>query len=280
MDDEGETLVTHQPRSPGFRQVAVCVATLAMGALFVLSCGSPSPATPQPGQGQDVVRLGIQPIAQTDPALISSDSEVLIANQIYDYLVDIDPQNRITPRLAKDWDVSPDGLTYTFDLAKGVTFHDGSAFTAEDVVWTFDRLRDPASGYPTADLYSGVTGIRAAGDDRVVFSLAKTNPFFLFDLALGDEVETGSRDGHDLVFRRVARPSGHSTFRVWFRDPAIRGELAGEIRDLGCPTEWRSLTSNLLAVDAATRDLAQELAGLLAAREKAGGVMFESGRTK
>lgn len=198
MDDEGETLVTHQPRSPGFRQVAVCVATLAMGALFVLSCGSPSPATPQPGQGQDVVRLGIQPIAQTDPALISSDSEVLIANQIYDYLVDIDPQNRITPRLAKDWDVSPDGLTYTFDLAKGVTFHDGSAFTAEDVVWTFDRLRDPASGYPTADLYSGVTDIRAAGDDRVVFSLAKTNPFFLFDLA----------DNHALILNAGTEDPG------------------------------------------------------------------------
>ncbi|OGS50294.1 MAG: hypothetical protein A3K65_04340 [Euryarchaeota archaeon RBG_16_68_12] len=138
--------------------------------------------------------------------------------------------------------------------------------------WTGEPSRDRPSRWRWEQLWA-----RKVDADRFEVCCI---PFFLFDLALGDEVETGSRDGHDLVFRRVARPSGHSTFRVWFRDPAIRGELAGEIRDLGCPTEWRSLTSNLLAVDAATRDLAQELAGLLAAREKAGGVMFESGRTK
>jgi peptide/nickel transport system substrate-binding protein len=156
-----------------------------------------------------MVRLGIQQIAQTDPALISSDSEVLIANQVYDYLVDIDAQNRIVPRLATNWVISPDGLTYTFDLAKGVTFHDGSPFTAEDVVWTFDRLRDPASGYPTADLYSGITDIRAVGDDQVVFTLAKTNPFFLFDLS----------DNHALILKEgTTNPSqgfnGTGPFKV------------------------------------------------------------------
>lgn len=170
-------------RSPRRRLVIGLLAAAALVGLAVASCAGFPGATSQPAPAPDVVRLGIQPIAQTDPALISSDSEVLIANQIYDYLVDIDPQNKIVPRLATDWDVSPDGLTYTFDLATGVTFHDGSAFTADDVVWTFNRLRDPASGYPTADLYSGITDIRAVGADQVVFTLAKTNPFFLFDLS-------------------------------------------------------------------------------------------------
>jgi peptide/nickel transport system substrate-binding protein len=156
---------------------------VAIGMMAVTSCASQATQTSATGQGHGIVRLGIQQIAQTDPALISSDSEVLIANQVYDYLVDIDAQNRIVPRLATDWDISSDGLTYTFDLARGVSFHDGSPFTAEDVVWTFDRLRDQASGYPTADLYSGITDIHAIGDDQVVFTLAKTNPFFLFDLA-------------------------------------------------------------------------------------------------
>ncbi len=137
--------------------------------------------------------------------------------------------------------------------------------------WIGETSRDTPSRWRWEQLWA-----RKVGADRFEVCCI---PFFLFDLALGDEVETGSRNGHDLVFRRVARPSGHSTFRVWFRDPAIRGELAGEIRDLGCATEWRSLTSNLLAVDAATRELAQKVADVLAAREKAGGIMYETGRT-
>ena len=172
----------------GLRAITGLLVSLA--AVVVAACSTgPSSATSQAEPEKVVLRIGIQPIAQTDPALISSDSEVLIANQVYDYLVDIDENNLVVPRLATDWSISPDGLGYTFNLVQGVTFHDGSVFSAEDVVWTFDRLRDPASGYPTADLYSGITDIRADGDHQVTFSLSKTNPFFLFDLA----------DNHALV---------------------------------------------------------------------------------
>ncbi len=86
----------------------------------------------------------MQPLVQTDPAFISSDAEVLVANHVYDYLVDIDPDSNIIPRLAAEWKVSDDGLTYVFILEDGVRFHDGSTLTAEDVVWTYNRLRDPA----------------------------------------------------------------------------------------------------------------------------------------
>ena len=97
---------------------------------------------------EGTLRVAFQPIVQTDPALISSDSEVFVANHIYDYLVDVDESSNTVPRLATEWSQSDDGLTWTFTLAEGVTFHDGSAFSAEDVVWTYDRLRNPDSGYP------------------------------------------------------------------------------------------------------------------------------------
>ena len=103
---------------------------------------------------EGTLRVAMQPLVQTDPALISSDSEILVASHIYDYLVDVDPESNPIPRLATEWDVSEDGLVYTFTLAEDVTFHDGSPFTAQDVVWTFDRLRDPAAEYPTSDLYA------------------------------------------------------------------------------------------------------------------------------
>jgi len=183
--------MTTEARSARAGLRAIPGLVLSLAAVVAAACATGSSSATSPAEPEKVARIGIQPIAQTDPALISSDSEVLIANQVFDYLIDIDENNQVVPRLATDWSVSPDGLEYTFDLVQGVTFHDGAVFTADDVVWTFDRLRDPASGYPTADLYSGITDIRADGDYKVTFSLSKTNPFFLFDLA----------DNHALVLK-------------------------------------------------------------------------------
>lgn len=145
---------------------------------------------PMVDMGQGTLRVAMQPAVNIDPLLISSDSEVLIANHVYDYLVDIDPQSNPIPRLATDWAVGDDGLTYTFQLAEGVTWHDGSDFSAADVVWTFERLRDTPDT-PTADLYANVASIEATGDLEVTFTLAEPNPFFLYDLS----------DNHALILK-------------------------------------------------------------------------------
>jgi ABC-type transport system substrate-binding protein len=60
----------------------------------------------------------MQPLVQTDPGLISSDPEIFSANHIYDYLVDVTPDNTIAPRLATEWEFSEDGLTYVFTLGR------------------------------------------------------------------------------------------------------------------------------------------------------------------
>lgn len=146
--------------------------------------------TGEKGERAGVLRVAMQPIVNTDPIAISSDSEVLVANHVYDYLIDIDSLSNPVPRLARDWKISEDGLTYTLSLAEGVTWHDGSPFSAEDVVWTFDRLRT-TEGTPTFDLYSNIAGIEATGDLEVTFSLTNPNPFFLYDLS----------DNHALILK-------------------------------------------------------------------------------
>lgn len=157
-------------------------ATLLLA--FILAACAPAGS---PAEGN--LRVAIQPILQTDPALISSDSEVLVANSVFDYLVDVDAESNPVPRLATSWKVSDDGLSYVFQLAEGVRFHDGSAFGADDVVWTFDRLRDPALEFATSSLYGNIINIEATGDLEVTFTLEQTNPFFLYDLS----------DNHALV---------------------------------------------------------------------------------
>jgi peptide/nickel transport system substrate-binding protein len=62
---------------------------------------------------------------------------------VYDPLVWLTPEGRFVPGLAEEWEISEDGLTYTFRLRDGVTFHDGAPFNAEAVRFSLDRIADP-----------------------------------------------------------------------------------------------------------------------------------------
>jgi peptide/nickel transport system substrate-binding protein len=101
-----------------------------------------------------------------------------------DYLAYVDEDLSIDPSrsLAENWEVSADGLTWTFTLRKGVMFHNGEEMTSKDVKFTFDRLRDPDIGAATASLYGNITDIEATGTYTVVFTLKQQNPDFLFQL--------------------------------------------------------------------------------------------------
>ncbi|HRE12216.1 MAG TPA: ABC transporter substrate-binding protein, partial [Ignavibacteria bacterium] len=83
------------------------------------------------------------------------------SHQIYDGLIDLDTNLQIVPMLSKRWEISPDGLTYTFYLRNDVTFHDnacfpdgkGRKFIAQDVVYSFTRVLDPRTGSLGFDFY-------------------------------------------------------------------------------------------------------------------------------
>jgi peptide/nickel transport system substrate-binding protein len=182
--------------------------------------GGAAPAVTTGGAPEGTLRVSMDIPVQLDPAFASSDAEIGILNAVYDYLVDIDPNNNIRPRLATSWAVSGDGLSYTFNLAQGATFHDGSPLTANDVVWTFNRLRDPALELPTADLYKNIANIEATGDYEVTFTLTETNPFFLFDLS----------DNHAVVLKADTADSatslnGTGPFKVVNYTPEDRMQL-------------------------------------------------------
>jgi uncharacterized protein DUF4265 len=112
---------------------------------------------------------------------------------------------------------------------------------------------------------------RQLGDERFEICCI---PFFVYDLALGDVVETDA--DYDVV--RVLERSGRFVFRVWFGDAFHpRQEVADELAGLGALLEWSS--ANLLAVDAADAAQAQEIADYLAEQERAGRLTYETGRS-
>lgn len=99
-------------------------------------------------------------------------------------------------------------------------------------------------------------------------------PFFLYDMALGDTVET---DEHYQVIR-VVEPSGRFVFRVWFGESSYpRDEVAAELVALGALLECSS--ANLLAVDAADASGAQAVANYLQHQGDSGHLSFETGST-
>lgn len=194
-----------------FRVRMAKLLPLALALAFIFAACAPAGKS-----AEGMLRVAIQPLVQTDPALISSDSEVLVANSVYDYLVDVDHESKPVPRLAASWQVSDDGLTYVFTLVEGVVFHDGSPFGAEDVVWTFERLRNPDLGFATSSLYDNIQSIEATGELEVTFTLKQPNPFFLYDLS----------DNHALVLKANTEDptdfNGTGPFRVESYSPEDR----------------------------------------------------------
>ncbi len=88
------------------------------------------------------------------------------------------------PELAESWDITDDGLEYTFNLREDVTWHDGEQLTAEDVVFTFETHLDPDTGSPrTAQLSARIDTIEALDDYTVQFTLnMPAAPFLLQDM--------------------------------------------------------------------------------------------------
>ena len=163
--------------SRNVRRTRLRPLVLALAGLLLLGAGMAQSAP------SGTLRVGMESPSKLDPAYASSDAEIAVLNAVYDYLVDVDANNNIQPRLATSWKVSDDGLTYTFELAPNARWHDGSPVTSQDVVFTFDRLRNPDLKLPTSDLYADIQSVKATGTHEVAFTLKQTNPFFLYDLS-------------------------------------------------------------------------------------------------
>lgn len=133
-------------------------------------------------QDRDLLRVGWGAPVTLDPANLSADSEVALVNAVHDYLIDTNDRAQLVPRLAQSWDINEDGTVFTLSLVQNATFHDGSPFTANDVIFTFDRLRNPDVSN-AADFFSNIVSVEAADDFTVVFTLNTSTPDFLYNLS-------------------------------------------------------------------------------------------------
>jgi len=169
-----------------------------------------------------------------DPALSTDVPTGRAVSYVFDGLTRFTPEARVEPGLAARWDVSADGLTYTFHLRHGVTFHDGTPFVAHQVVRTFQRALDPATkggrAEPlvpikgSADFAAGkaraVAGLSAPNDSTVVITLSE--PLASFPKLLAMPVASIVPDSTPPDFGQHPVGTGPWKFVEWKHDDYLK----------------------------------------------------------
>lgn len=132
--------------------------------------------------GQEkILRLDEVAVGELDPAKATDYADSILMFNVYDTLVWPDARGKLQPHLAQRWTVSQDGLTYTFNLRPGVRFHNGAEVTAQDVVFSLNRMVAINQGY--AYLFRGwVKEARAIDRYTVRFTLSEPYTPFLATL--------------------------------------------------------------------------------------------------
>lgn len=115
---------------------------------------------------------------QLDPATFAGNvADIQYVMQVAEPLVRNIAGFKLVPVLATEWS-SEDGLTWDITLREGVTFHNGEPFTADDVVYTFDRLTDKKLGSPMVSVYSNIDEVVAVAPNKVQFKLKTRDSTF------------------------------------------------------------------------------------------------------
>ncbi|MCK8815802.1 ABC transporter substrate-binding protein [Natroniella sulfidigena] len=147
---------------------------LVLLAALVVGCGGVEEATEEAAEVTEEDRYGGTYYARLgsdaptlDPAHSTDSTSSRVIENIFDRLVEFDGDAEVVPGLAEDWEISEDGLTWTFYLREGVKFHNGSEVTADDVVFTFTRILDPAVQSDRANYYDRVEGASEFRDGEI-----------------------------------------------------------------------------------------------------------------
>ena len=169
-----------------------------------------------------------------DPALSTDVPTGRAVAYIFDGLTRFTPDAKVVPGLAKSWDVSADGITYTFHLRSGVKFHDGRPFSAKNVVATFQRVLNPKTkggrGWPlypikgaedfAASKATSISGLVAPNDSTVVITLKE--PLSIFPKELAMPVNSIVPDNPPADFGQKPIGTGPWKFVEWRHDDYLR----------------------------------------------------------
>jgi peptide/nickel transport system substrate-binding protein len=204
------------------------VAAAMVALLVAVSCAPTERVDLGEGSDNLIAAIAGEP-DQLDPQKTSAYFSFEVLENVFDTLVEPDANLQMQPALAKSWTVSPDQLTWAFQLRRGVTFQDGSPFTADDVVYSYRRIIDEKLA--NVDKFSAVTDVSAVGQDTVRIRVNRPTPNLLTNI--------GGFKGMAIVSRRNVESGQIATHPVGTGPFAFVSQKSGDSIVLKAnPTYW------------------------------------------
>ncbi|MFZ4856372.1 MAG: peptide-binding protein [Desulfuromonadaceae bacterium] len=202
---------------------ALCFSVVFSGCSRTENSAVPAPApvpaasSAVPATGDSLVEGTIGEASTLIPLLASDASSHAVAGQVYNGLIKYDRNLQIVGDLAETYDISPDGLTLTFHLRHGVTWHDGAPFTAKDVLYTYQVTIDPKTPTAYAEDFKQVKSITAP--DAFTIRVTYGEPFAPALASWGMNILPAHLlEGQDITKSPLARKpvgTGPYRFKEW-----------------------------------------------------------------
>jgi peptide/nickel transport system substrate-binding protein/oligopeptide transport system substrate-binding protein len=157
---------------------------LLFAGVAAMALAAAAPASAQK-QGGEIVITYQNDVATLDPAIGYDWQNWSMIKSLFDGLMDYEPgTGTLRTDLAESYEISPDGLTFTFKIRPGVKFHNGRELTADDVKYSIERVLDPATQSPGAGFFGSIKTITVVDPLTIKFDLNRPDATFLHVMAI------------------------------------------------------------------------------------------------
>ena len=190
--------------------------------LILGTCAAALMATGVAAKNDITVAMQLEP-PHLDPtsAAAGAIDQVLYSN-VFEGLTRFMGDGSVVPGLAQSWEISDDGLTYTFKLQSGVTFHDGTTMDAADVKFSLDRINAEDSANAQKALFGAISEVTVVDPSTVEIKLSEPDGNLLFNLAWGDAVIVAPESIDNI--KQLPIGTGAFKFTSWTQGDNIRIE--------------------------------------------------------
>jgi len=193
---------------------------VALGAA-ALAVALPPHAAAQARKDSVVLGMTLEPAPGLDPTVAPAAAIGEVVHlSVLEGLTKINMDGRITPLLADSWSTDPDGKVYTFKLKKGVKFHDGEAFDASDVKFSFERAKAPGStNKAKKSVFDNISSIDTPDPQTVIVVLNNADGNFLFRMGENTAVIVDPKSATTTATKPIG--TGPYKFDTWAKGSSI-----------------------------------------------------------